>query len=166
MTHVLLAAVTLAVAIPTSSSSASLNILETWPGSWSCTDTASNQRTPVHYRMDATVYGTWLQFSADYPGENGTPARKFTLLIEYSTESRKWFIISFSSLGHFLASESSSGPNAMKQTWVNIYPVDPSAEPGVIMMRDNSYETFDAYKANGKRITLHTVCARQGTLGQ
>ena len=82
------------------------------------------------------------------------------LLISYDADAKKWFVVSYSTRGHFIVSESASGPNDVKQKWVNIYPVDPNAEQGTFIMRDTSYETFDAYKDNGNRVILHTSCAK------
>lgn len=82
------------------------------------------------------------------------------MLVTYNERVRKWFIDSYSKGGGMILSNSSAGPDQRRQTWTNIYPVNPAREPGTIVMGDTTWNTYDAWRAKGKRITAHTACRK------
>ena len=59
-----------------------------------------------------------------------------------------------------ILSDSTAAPDRRRQTWTNIYPVNPAQEPGTIVMGDTTRDTYDAWTANGKRMTAHTSCKK------
>lgn len=135
------------------------SILTAWPGSWSCVSTTSTA-APVNLTMRATTYGHWVQFLGDEPAHGGNPPHTFVMLVTYDQHAKKWFIDSYDKLGGMILSNSTAGPDQRRQTWINIYPVNPAQEPGTIVMGDASWDTYDAWTARGKRITAHTSCKK------
>jgi hypothetical protein len=133
-------------------------VLNAWPGTWSCTDTASNQKT-AHYRMTASEFGTWMKLTTHPKAASGETYEVDTL-VRYDSKAHHWVIISYSGRGGYILAMSRNGPNDATQTWQNVYPVDPSAEPGIIVMSKDRFTTSDAYKQNGVRVTAHTVCSK------
>lgn len=110
--------------------------------------------------MDATTYGTWVQFSGKEPAHDADPPRSFVMLVTYDRHGKEWLIDSYSDGGHMILSKSSAGPDDARQTWTNIYPVNPNQEPGTIVMSDATWDTYDAWTDGGKRITAHTSCKK------
>ena len=129
-----------------------------WPGAWTCVLTASNQRQPTTYPVEAATYGKWLRLSASVPAAAGRPANRFIYLTTYDSAAKKWFNISYSTSGQFQVSNSSAGPDAVRQTWTYIYPLDPNSEPGTIVMGPAS---LDSYHAHGNRVAFHTSCTKR-----
>lgn len=136
-----------------------VDILNAWPGNWSCVSTQSNQPTQ-RYTMAATTYGPWVRFLGSSPEQGSKPARSWAMLVTYNSSAKKWFINSYNSSGNMILSDSSAARDAKRQTWNNIYPVNPNMEPGTIVMSDSSFETFDAWTDHGKRNTAHSVCKK------
>jgi hypothetical protein len=160
LTGTFLTAALLFCACPiTARASLAQSILTTWPGSWSCVATTSTT-SPVNLTMQATTYGTWVQFLGNEPAHDGNPARTFVMLVTYNHGAKKWFIDSYSNRGGMILSNSTAGPDQRRQTWNNIYPVNPAQEPGTIVMGDMTWDTYDAWTAHGKRITAHTSCKK------
>jgi hypothetical protein len=135
------------------------NILSAWPGSWSCVATSSLE-SPVKLTMRATPYGKWVQFLGDEPAHGGNPARTFVMLVTYNQSAKKWLIDSYSDVGGMILSNSTAGPDQRRQSWINIYPVNPAQEPGTIVMGYTTWNTYDAWTVHGKRITAHTSCKK------
>ena len=138
---------------------AALNILSAWPGNWTCVSTSSDG-PPIRGSMQATTYGKWVQFNGHEPAQNGSPARSFVMLVAYNAHARKWFIDSYSAGGGMILSTSSAGPDATRQTWTNIYPVDPNQAPGTIVATANTWQTYDSWMTKGKRVTEHNACKK------
>ena len=131
------------------------------PGIWTCVSTESDRAGSVRYSMNVSTYGKWVQFSGTEPAATG-PARSFVLLLTYDSKAKRWFIVSYSTTGHFIVSNSAAGPQASRQTWVNLHPVDPKAEPGTIVMSATTWDTYDADTDSGKRVTYRNLCKRSG----
>jgi hypothetical protein len=110
--------------------------------------------------MQASAYGTWVRFLGNEPAHGGNPGRTFVMLVTYNQSAKKWFIDSYSNRGSMILSQSSAGPDQRRQTWTNIYPVNPAQEPGTIVMGETTWVTFDAWTTHGKRITAHTSCKK------
>lgn len=110
--------------------------------------------------MQASTYGKWVQFSGDEPAHDGVAARSFVMLLTYDTRVKKWFIDSYSTGGQFIFSSSSAAPDATRQTWTNIYPVNPNQAPGTIVVSPTTWDSYDAWTAKGKRTTAHTACRK------
>ena len=157
---VLLAGAFLGCAYPTMArASLAQHILTAWPGRWSCVALTSTT-LPVKLTMRAATYGPWVQFRGNEPAHDGNPARTFVMLVTYSRHAKKWLIDSYSNRGGVILSNSAAGPDQRRQTWINIYPVDPAQEPGTIVMGETTWNTYDAWTAHGKRITAHTSCKK------
>lgn len=139
---------------------AAIDILTAWPGAWSCTSTASNFIAPVHLSMQGATYGKWVQFNGNEPAHDGNPARAFVMLVTYNRHERKWFIDSYSESGGMILSTSSAAPDATRQTWTNIYPVNPNQSLGTIVATANTWDTYDSWRDKGKRLSSHVSCKK------
>lgn len=135
------------------------DILKSWPGRWACTDSASDGSDSDRYQLDAVDYGKWLKFSANYTMHNGRQ-RSYETLFHFDPKTQRWFVLSYGGSGGFIVARSTTTGTAATQMFINLYPVDPSQEPGKIVMHAADYSTFDAVNQNGKRITYQTVCTK------
>src|SRR5215472_8585770 len=70
------------------------DILKSWPGRWSCSDSASDGSAHDRYQLDAVAYGKWLKFSADYPTQNGQQ-RRYETLFHLDAKTQHWFVLSY-----------------------------------------------------------------------
>lgn len=136
------------------------DILKDWLGPWTCVSTSSNQSAPLRFSVVATTYGKWLQFSASLPAIGAKRPSHFVNLTTYDSRAKKWFIVSYSTGGAFQLSSSSDRPETTRQTWTNIYPLDPSAAPGTIVMGPSTFDAYNVITKNGKRVTFHTGCKK------
>jgi len=109
--------------------------------------------------MTADTYGSWVRFSGTAPPKNGKP-RSFAMMVTYNSSVKKWFINSYNSSGNMILSDSTAAPDAKRQTWTNIYPVNPNMAPGTIVMSNSSFETFDSWTDHGKRFSAHSLCKK------
>ena len=156
----LLAAAFLVCALPTTArASLAQRIVTAWPGKWSCVSTTS-ATAPVDTTMQASAYGRWVKFLGSEPAQGGNPARTFVMLVTYNEGAKRWIIDSYSNTGGVILSNSAAGPDQRRQTWINIFPVNPALEPGTIVMGDTTWNTYDAWTANEKRMTAHTSCKK------
>lgn len=134
--------------------------LSAWPGNWACVSTESDHAYPLRFPMTATAYGKWVRFDGTTPGYDGKPAWPFVMLVTYDDGAKKWFIDSYGPGGKFILSTSSDAPDATRQTWNNIYPVNTAQGPGTIVESATTWDTYDEWTANGKRVTLHNACRK------
>lgn len=137
-----------------------VTFLNAWPGSWSCVSTESDHAYPLRFPMEATAYGKWVKFDGVTPGYGGKPAWPFVMLVTYDHDAKKWFIDSYGPGGKFILSTSSAALDAPRQTWTNIYPVNPEQGPGTIVQSATTWDTYDEWTARGKRVTLHNACKK------
>lgn len=155
----LAATLTLAALGTTAAPARAVDILSAWPGNWSCVSSESD-KPDQHYALTAARYGTWVRFSGSQPAHGSKPARSWAMLVTYSSSAKKWFINSYNSSGNVILSDSTAARDAKRQTWNNIYPVNPDMDPGTIVMTDSSFETFDSWTERGKRFSAHSLCKK------
>ena len=109
------------------------DILKSWPGRWSCSDSASDGSVHDHYQLDAVAYGKWLRFSANYATHDGKQ-RQFESLYHFDAKTQHWLVLSYGAGGGLIVAKSTTSGNSASQTFINLYPVDPNQEPGTIVM--------------------------------
>ena len=129
-------------------------------GKYSCTMTTP--RGTLSFTKTATTLGDqWIRFDDTIPAQIGRPAVTAGGLAGYDIKQHQWVTLYYDSLGTYSVAKSSAAPDAMTQTYVDAYPVDPSDGPTVLTWGKNRITADWSIAMQSQKIPLHMLCVKQ-----
>ncbi len=108
------------------------------------------------------VSDLWVQGTGDEGAYGDRPAHKSFFLIGYDPKKHLYVSTGGDTLaGDYGISTASASPSAMKMTYVNAYPADPTHEKDVWNYGTSSIAIASAWTEKSKMTTAKSSCTKQ-----
>ncbi|HEX3459188.1 MAG TPA: DUF1579 family protein [Candidatus Baltobacteraceae bacterium] len=146
---------------PASAAAAMPAALSALVGNWSCTYTGPKGTSHSTYAI-SKVSDLWVQGSGDEGAYPGRPAHKAFFLIGYDPKKHMYVSMGGDTLaGDYGTSTAKADATAMKMTYVNAYPADPTHEQDVWTYTPTTIAIASAWTEKGKAMTSKGSCTKQ-----
>jgi hypothetical protein len=154
----------LVMAAPSGRASAAMampSALAALVGSWNCTDTGPKGTSHSTYTI-SKVNDLWVQGSGDEGAYGDRAAHKAFFFIGYDPKKHMYISMGGDTLpGDYGTSTADASATAMKMTYVNSYPADPTHEKDVWTYTPTTISIASAWTEKGKMMTSKGSCTKQ-----
>lgn len=156
--------VALVMSAPSGRASAAMTMpsaLAALVGSWNCSYTGQKGTSHSTYTI-SKVSDLWVQGSGDEGAYGDHPAHKSFFMIGYDPKKHTYVSMSGDTLaGDYGISTAAASATAMRMTYVNSYPADPTHEKDVWTYTPTTVSIASAWTEKGKMMTSKGSCTKQ-----
>lgn len=130
-------------------------------GSWNCSYTGPKGTSHSTYTI-SKVSDLWVQGTGDEGAYGDRPAHKSFFMIGYDPKKHTYVSMGGDTLaGDYGISTANAGASAMKMTYVNSYPADPTHEKDVWTYTPTTVAIASAWTEKGKAMSSKGSCTKQ-----
>src|SRR5579862_975868 len=135
--------------------------LATLVGSWNCSYTGPKGTSHSTYTI-SKISDLWVQGTGDEGAYGDRPAHKAFFMIGYDPKKHMYVSMGGDTLaGDYGTSTAAAAASAMKMTYVNSYPADPTHEKDVWTYTPTTISIASAWTEKGKAMTSKGSCTKQ-----
>ena len=146
---------------PASAAAAMPAALSTLVGSWNCTYTGPKGSSHSTYTI-TKVSDLWVEGTGEEGAYGDRAAHKSFFLIGYDPKKHMYVSMGGDTLaGDYGTSTAPASATAMKMTYVNSYPADPTHEKDVWTYTPTTISIASAWTEKGKAMTGKSSCTKQ-----
>ena len=148
-------------ASPAPASDAIKTLLRSQVGSWDCTITYPGLRESEKFIVVWSGFGDHhIIGTADLPAFRSEPARKASVILGYDPVAKAWTNAFADSTGAYAFAQSTAGSRAKTMTFTNVYPVDPTLRPSLVVLGPRTTTIDNSWTVSGTERASHEVCAK------
>jgi len=134
--------------------------LGTLVGSWSCSYTGPKGTSHSTYTI-TKISDLWVEGSGDEGAYGDRPAHKSFFMIGYDPKKQMYVSMGGDTIaGDYGISTAKAAPSAMRMTYVNSYPADPTNEKDVWTYTPTSIAIASSWTEKGKNMTSKGSCTK------
>ena len=146
---------------PATAAMAMPSALATLVGNWSCTYTGPKGTSHSTYSL-TKISDLWVQGTGDEGAYGDRPAHKSFFMIGYDPKKKMYVSMGGDTIaGDYGTSTASATATAMKMTYVNAYPADPTHERDVWTYTSTTISVASTWTEKGKTMTAKSTCTKQ-----
>jgi Protein of unknown function (DUF1579) len=150
-----------AASAPVNAAMAMPSALATLVGNWTCTYTGPKGTSRGTYTI-TKISDLWVQGSGDESASGDRPAHKTFFMIGYDPKKHMYVSMGGDTIaGDYGTSTAGATPAAMKMTYVNVFPPDPSHEKDVWTYAPTTITIASSWTEKGKAMTAKGNCTKQ-----